>query len=542
MATGETPEAPDRESEVAAGERRLIGGRYELAERIGEGGMGAVWAGRDLLVDREVAVKEAYVTERQPRVERVLREARAAARVNHPAVVTIHDVVMADGHPWIVMERVHGESLAALLERERVLPEREAARIALAVVEALAAAHARGVLHRDVKPGNVLLGPDGRVVLTDFGIAYIEGEESLTRAGEFVGSLAYTAPERMGGHRPGPPADLWSLGVLLFQMVEGWSPFQREAVEGTVAAVLTTKAPTSMRAPGLAPLIGELLAPEPEDRPTAERVAAVLRATATGAAHGAVTGAGNEAATGAATGTAASRSEVVETVGAAEPTEPTEPGGRPGKPRTGRRRVWAAVVVAAGLLALVPLGIDRWGGGNGASGEGGSVGRSATPTPSPSPSPSRTSAKPYVRATTDEFSLDVPTGWQSHGKNGDGQYRYSKDGFELIVVPGRDRTSTYSGNPLVYMREHEPELQPFRDSTWATSTGLRLIETGGHTSAEGSFTWETADGQEVYVENMALLVEDRYHVVLVRGPEAEREAVARVYEHAVSTYEYEPVT
>ena len=265
---------------------RLIAGRYRLAEQLGSGGMGAVWAGRDTLVDREVALKEAHFPEhfaadgraRAARVARILREARAAARIDHPAVVTIYDVVMHDSRPWIVMERVYGENLGERLKRQAGLSEEEAARIAGSVAEALGAAHARGVLHRDVKPANVLLGSDARrVVLTDFGIAQIEGEDSLTRSGEFVGSFEYTAPERMGGLKPGPPADLWSLGVMLFQMTEGWSPFRRPTVEGTVAAVLTTHVPRPVKAAGLAPLITALLERDPADRPTAAEAVETLR-------------------------------------------------------------------------------------------------------------------------------------------------------------------------------------------------------------------------------------------------------------------------
>ncbi|MFF6772370.1 serine/threonine-protein kinase [Streptomyces sp. NPDC012637] len=268
------------EAQEAAAEGRLVGGRYRLDERLGSGGMGTVWAGHDLLVRREVAVKEAHTAHDPARVERVLREARAAARVNHPGVVTVHDIVIEDGHPWIVMERVRGESLADRLDREGALPEREAARVALRVVEALTAAHERDVLHRDVKPANVLLREDGGVVLTDFGIAYITGEKPLTQTGEFVGSLAYTAPERMGGRRPGPASDLWSLGVLLFQMVEGWAPFQRDSMEETVTAVVVDETPPTRLADTLAPVVHALLAKNPDHRPSSAEVAESLRAAA----------------------------------------------------------------------------------------------------------------------------------------------------------------------------------------------------------------------------------------------------------------------
>jgi serine/threonine protein kinase len=197
---------------------RLIGGRYRLAERIGSGGMGTVWRAVDELVERDVAVKEPRLpgdpqdAAHQRAYNRLQREARAAARVEHPAAVAIHDVVVEDGLPWIVMELIRGESLHEVLQRG-ALPPAECARIGLAVVGALKAAHAKGIVHRDVKPANVLLGQHGRVVLTDFGIAHIQGEESITMSGEFVGSLEFIAPERMSGRGAGPAADLWSLGV-----------------------------------------------------------------------------------------------------------------------------------------------------------------------------------------------------------------------------------------------------------------------------------------------------------------------------------------
>lgn len=287
-AAGRDDDRADDERPPAA-RRPPVAGRYVLREQLAVGGMGAVWSARDSLMDRDVAVKEMHVVGRFTRdttaaraaaVERVRREARAAGRVDHPSVVTIHDVVVHEGQPWIVMELVRGETLADLLEREGTLPEREAARLTLPVLEGLCAAHGRGVLHRDVKPANVLLGREGRVVLTDFGIARIEGETSLTVSGEFLGSLRYCAPERMGGRDPGPEGDLWSVGVLLYEAVEGWSPFQRGSMEATVAAVLAGVPEPLRHAERLAPLIYDLLAQNPDQRPSGDEALMRLRAVA----------------------------------------------------------------------------------------------------------------------------------------------------------------------------------------------------------------------------------------------------------------------
>lgn len=266
---------------------RLVGGRYRLLERIGSGGMGTVWRAFDELVDREVAVKQPRLPgdpedeEFQRAAHRLYREARAAARVDHPSAVAIHDVVIEDELPWIVMELVRGESLHELLGRGPLAPA-DSARIGLAVLGALRAAHAVGIVHRDVKPANVLLGTHDRVVLTDFGIAHIQGEESLTASGEFVGSLEFIAPERMSGTGAGPASDLWSLGVLLYAAVEGASPFRRTTVESTLGAILAGDPPEPTRAGPLGPLILRLLARDPEARPGAEEVGAVLEAVAAG--------------------------------------------------------------------------------------------------------------------------------------------------------------------------------------------------------------------------------------------------------------------
>ncbi|GAA2483662.1 serine/threonine-protein kinase [Actinocorallia cavernae] len=266
----------------ATGEGPLIAGRYRLTARLGRGGMGTVWRARDETVDREVAVKEPRIPDHLPEreranaFERMRREARAAARLDHPAVVNVYDVAVVDGRPWLVMELVHGRTLGDVLD-EGTLDAREAARVGLEVLGALEAAHAAGVLHRDVKPDNVLLGRHGRVVLTDFGIARIEGDTRLTDTGGFVGSPEYVAPERVLGQLPGPASDLWSLGVLLYTATEGVSPFRRSNTPATLQSVLNaTPAPPTAAGGPLAEVIDGLLHKDPARRPSARRVRALL--------------------------------------------------------------------------------------------------------------------------------------------------------------------------------------------------------------------------------------------------------------------------
>ncbi len=270
-------------------EGRLVAGRYRLVERIGQGGMGTVWRARDELLGRQVAVKRLHVSpqldedELATRHERTTREAQAAARINHPNVVSVHDVVDDAGMPCIVMEYVPSTTLGdAIKEAARTdssVTPREAARIGRGMVAALRAAHSAGVLHRDVKPGNVLLGEDGRVVLTDFGIAVATGASTLTKTGELVGSIDYLAPERVKGGTPGPASDLWALGATLYQAVEGRSPFRKPTAVETAYAIAMDPFEPPRNAGTLAPLIEALLAKEPAERPTAEVVEQALRAT-----------------------------------------------------------------------------------------------------------------------------------------------------------------------------------------------------------------------------------------------------------------------
>ncbi|MEU9411102.1 serine/threonine-protein kinase, partial [Streptomyces sp. NPDC048281] len=271
-------------------EGRLVAGRYRLTERIGRGGMGTVWRAEDEVLARQVALKQLHPRphlsddELATLYERTRREARSAARVVHPNVVVVHDVVDDDGRPCIVMEYVAAPTLADLLDDGRTLPPEEAARIGLGMTGALRAAHAAGVLHRDVKPGNVLLGPGDRVVLTDFGIALTAGSSTLTQTGQMVGSIPYMAPERLRGLTPGPASDLWSLGATLYQAVEGRPPFRRETAMETAYAIVTDPVEPMKQAGPLEPLVQLLLAKDPADRPSAEQTERALLATWSGAA------------------------------------------------------------------------------------------------------------------------------------------------------------------------------------------------------------------------------------------------------------------
>ncbi|MFE3114329.1 protein kinase, partial [Kitasatospora indigofera] len=265
-----------------AAEQRLLADRYELGERLGRGGMGTVWRARDRMLDREVAVKELTVSH-LPEEEleilnaRMKREASAAARIKHPGVITVHDVLEQDGRPWIVMELVDGRSLADVISQDGTLLPREAAEVGAQVLAALHRGHQLGVLHRDVKPGNVLLERGtGRVVLLDFGIATYEGSAELTRPGDLVGSPDYLAPERAQGERPGPASDLWGLGATLYAAVEGESPFRRTSPLTTLAAVVGDPLPEPRRAGALGPVLAALMAKDPAERPTADQALRML--------------------------------------------------------------------------------------------------------------------------------------------------------------------------------------------------------------------------------------------------------------------------
>ncbi|MFJ5261398.1 serine/threonine-protein kinase [Streptomyces sp. NPDC088387] len=266
----------------------LLGDRYRLTDTIGSGGMGRVWRAHDEVLHRAVAIKEltaalyASGSDQAVLLARTRAEARAAARINHSAVVTVHDVLEHDGRPWIVMELVEGRSLADAVKDDGRVEPAEAARIGLWVLRALRAAHTAGVLHRDVKPGNVLLASDGRVLLTDFGIAQIEGDSTITRTGEVVGSVDFLAPERVRGHDPGPAADLWALGATLYAAVEGLSPFRRTSPLSTMRAVVEDEPQVPRYAGPLEPVITGLLRKDPATRPSTSEAEQMLAEAAEG--------------------------------------------------------------------------------------------------------------------------------------------------------------------------------------------------------------------------------------------------------------------
>jgi eukaryotic-like serine/threonine-protein kinase len=252
---------------------RLLAGRYRLGEVLGRGGMGTVWRAEDETLGRTVAVKElrfpSNIDEEEKRrlITRTLREAKAIARIRNNSAVTVFDVVDEDDRPWIVMELVEGKSLAEVIREDGLLEPKRAAEVGLAILDVLRSAHREGILHRDVKPSNVLLesGTD-RVVLTDFGIAQVEGDPSITSTGMLVGAPSYISPERARGHKPGPAADLWSLGGLLYASVEGVPPYDKGSAIATLTAVMTEPLEEPKNAGPLRDVIYGLLTKDPAKR------------------------------------------------------------------------------------------------------------------------------------------------------------------------------------------------------------------------------------------------------------------------------------
>ncbi|HEU5475052.1 MAG TPA: serine/threonine-protein kinase [Actinophytocola sp.] len=315
-------------------QQRLVAGRYALLHEIGRGGMGIVWLAEDRMIGRRVAIKELHLPDGVPPEERgvfeerVLREARTAGRLNDPSVVIVYDVVQERGNTYIVMELIEAPTLADVIRQSGALPQDAVASIAGQLLSALESAHAAGIVHRDVKPSNVMLLPNGRVKLTDFGIAQSLDDPRLTSSGVLIGSPNYLAPERIHGADADASSDLWALGAVLFYAVEGYSPFERSSTAATMHAI-TTEVPYLTRCQGpLASVIMGLLINTPQARLTAQQVRGLL-----GQISGPHTG--------------------PQTVHLGYPHQTTRlTGPQPQRPPRGKARIWlavaAVVLVAAG--------------------------------------------------------------------------------------------------------------------------------------------------------------------------------------------------
>lgn len=265
---------------------RVLAGRYRIQRWIGAGAMGTVWAAYDEVVHRKVAIKEINFPQGMPEHEmqiltdRTMREARAIGALSHPQVITLFDILMVEGRPAIVMELLDARSLAQAIRESGPLSDGRAATVGVAVAGALLAAHRAGITHRDVKPGNVLLGHDGRIKLTDFGIARTVDDPTVTVTGILLGSPAYIAPEVAQGESATPAADAWGLGAMLFACVEGKPPFDRGGAVPTLVAVVSDPVPDHPHSGRLSPVISGLLTKDPNQRWTVQQALDALRRVA----------------------------------------------------------------------------------------------------------------------------------------------------------------------------------------------------------------------------------------------------------------------
>ena len=529
---------------------RLLSGRYRLSAVIGRGGMGVVWQARDELLKRDVAVKELVwpphftETEQEIACRRAVREAQMAGRLAHVNVVRIYDILQEDGHPWIIMELLPYQSLRDLVRADGPLTPARAARIGLGVLAALAAAHAEGVLHRDVKPANILVGPDGRVVLTDFGVARAVDSPTLTASGALVGSPSYIAPERARGGLSSPAGDLWGLGASLYAAVEGHPPFERDAPLATLTAVVLDEPEEAVHAGPLWPVISGLLRKDPDERFDAAETERALRAVSdhdeparvavAPETPGATVASPEPDTTAPAEPVAVSAPGTVEPpVGASDAVSSADqqpsPAGplaepdsrRPRRSRRSRRSrrlaiaLAALTAVAAGGIALTLVLISSPGR---TAAQSGTSSRSASPpagsgSPAGAPasgqvSPSSSTSSPgsggvgygalpagYHRFTNSTgFSIGVPEGWQIQHA---GHYVYIIDPSNAGIFLLIDQSDSPKPNPLLDWEQQAAN----RASTYPHYHLIRL-ESVYYPQAEKAADWEftyAKDGILVHV-------------------------------------------
>ncbi|MFE0532220.1 serine/threonine protein kinase [Micromonospora parva] len=436
----------------------LVTDRYDVAEVIGQGGMGRVWKARDRMLHRDVAIKEIVpppgLTDeaRQELRVRSLREARAIAQLDHANVVRVFDVLLsADGDPRIVMEYVPSRSLHDTITTDGPVPPVRAAEIGLAVLGALRAAHRAGIMHRDVKPANILIGVDGRIVLTDFGLATAVEDVNLTLSGVVLGSPAYVSPERAMRGTVGPEGDFWSLGATLYAAVEGQSPYARPSSLMSLTALVTEPPPAPRHAGPLAPVLAGLLRKDPAERMDPDTAGQLLRAVLAGTPHPPIAVTWRSAP--AAPSPAAIRSGSVDVPDVPRSSAAAADGDRPG--RAGRRRAWLlgglAAVVALGVAVGVPLATQRAArptGGGAELVDAAVPGAPSTTGGAPSTAaPSTAAPRPIswsVYRDGSGFSMPAPRDWRIV-RRGQRVELHEPDGERMLVV---SRTDSPTSDPL----------------------------------------------------------------------------------------------
>ncbi|MEV0115311.1 protein kinase [Streptomyces sp. NPDC050844] len=485
---------------------RLIANRYRLVERVGRGGMGTVWRAEDEVLGRHVAVKKLHVPpqlhddEVQRLHERTRREARSAARISHPNIIVVHDVVDDEGLPCIVMEYIPSVTLGDVLKEQGTLPVGEAARIGRIMATALRAAHDAGVLHRDVKPANVLLGHDGRIVLTDFGIAVESGASSLTRTGELVGSIHYLAPERLrdGGAEPGPACDLWSLGTILYQAVEGHHPFGRDTPIQTAYAIATDAHEPPCNAGDLTQVIEGLLVKDPDQRMNAHEAERLL---------------GQAAAAG---------------------TAPLTRTTRPAAPVPGRGRRAALWIVSAVVVAATATGGALLWSRSGTAPPATSA-TPATSTPAP-PSTPPLPAGYHLETAGQGFSVPVPDGWTPKNVPGNEIAYIGPSGLAGLRV---DIVQFAGSDPLTHWRETE-EDQTRRDNPGYERVRMAPTTFRGRPAGYWEFTFQGKVRTYRAVELAFSGTDGTQYVVYLSAPNAQWDQYRPAFDTAVKGIRLRP--